>query len=153
MIGALVLIGAVLTAFLLRRRNRQRAWQEQFEAAMTDAAWFARDLIPQLERAPTPDQMAGGWRMEGARVVAAEDRLTGLVSATKTETDASRARVLRDAVRNARGRLDDLGAATDALTAGVALRSAVADVETALASVDPRTPGSGAPGSATPNAR
>ncbi|MGX7680319.1 hypothetical protein ACSMXN_15610 [Jatrophihabitans sp. DSM 45814] len=150
LIGALVLIGAGLIAFLLRHRSRQKAWREKFGAATTDAAWFSRTLIPQLERAPTTDQIIGGWRMESARIVAAEDRLTGLASATKDQTDASRALLLRDAIRSARDRLDNLDASTDALTAGALLQSAAADVETALASLNPPTTGAGPAASTGP---
>jgi hypothetical protein len=140
-----VLVLAAVTGVLLRRRSRRRAWQRQFDATKSDAAWFARGLLPQLEQAPTPQQVAGGWRMEAARVVALEDRLTGLTSAATAQEDGQRAVVLRDAVRSARSRLEQLGAVTDAVTVGVILRSATADIETALAAVDPQTPGTETP--------
>jgi hypothetical protein len=51
---------------------------------------------------------------------------------------------LRDAVRGARARLDGLASIDDMATAQSQLHAAAGELEAALASVNPATPGSGA---------
>jgi hypothetical protein len=137
LIGAVVLAVAVTVAVLMRRRGRRRAWAEQLSAAAAEAAWFARELIPQLGRSPSVQQMLGGWQISAGRVTALEDRLTTLEAEAVDETGRGRARALRDAVRGARTHLDALTSAWDMSAAMNHLRAAAAELEATLASVGP----------------
>ena len=139
LIGAVVLVVAVLIAFLMRKRNRKRAWADKLSSSETDVAWFARELIPQLSQAPSVQQMAGGWGISSDRVVAAEDRLTTLEAAAVDDTGRGQARTLRDAVRGARARLDTLATVYDRAEALSQLQAAAGELETALAAVRPAT--------------
>ena len=139
LIGAVVLTVAVLIAFLMRKRNRKRAWADKLSSSQTDVAWFARELIPQLSQAPSVQQMAGGWRMSSDRVVAAEDRLTTLEAAAVDDIGRGQARTLRDAVRGARARLDTLATIYDRAEAFSQLQAAAGELEAALAAVHPAT--------------
>lgn len=135
--GAVVLAAVVTVVVLLRKRSRARAWATRFEATKGEVAWFARQLIPQLERAPTAQQMAGGWRIEADRIVSVEDRLTTLEATTADDVGRGRARTLRDAVRVSRTRLAGLDHTVDTVAATNLLQSAAAELETALSTVDP----------------
>jgi hypothetical protein len=137
LIGAVVLAAAVTTVVLLRRRSKKQAWAERFGATKGQVAWFARELIPQLGRAPTAAQMAGGWRIEAERIVSIEDQLTTLEATGVDDVGRGRARTLRDAVRASRTRLAGLDGTADTVAATDLLRSAAAELETALSSADP----------------
>lgn len=139
LVGALVLATVVVTVVALRRRSRRHAWADKFTAAKREVAGFARETIGQLEQAPTAQQIAGGYRMEAARVAAIEDRLTSLEATALNDGDRSRARTLRDAVRGSRTRLAALDTAGDMAVASSWLRSAATELETALAAVDDPT--------------
>ena len=139
LIGAVVLTVAVLIAFLMRKRNRKRAWADKLSSSQTDVAWFARELIPQLSQAPSVQQMAGGWRMSSDRVIAAEDRITTLEAAAVDDMGRGQARTLRDAVRGARARLDTLATVYDRAEAFSQLQAAAGELEAALAAVHPAT--------------
>jgi hypothetical protein len=139
LIGAVVLAVAVLIAFLMRKRNRKRAWADKLSSSETDVAWFARELIPQLSQAPSVQQMAGGWRISSDRVVAAEDRLTTLEAAAVDDMGRGQAQTLRDAVRGARARLDTLATVYDRAEALSQLQAAAGELEAALAAVLPAT--------------
>jgi hypothetical protein len=107
LLAALVVaLGVGIPLFV--RARRRRAWDEDLVAATTEVAWIARDLIPQLEQVPSPEQAAGGWHVANERVSAAEDRLTALETSAPGEQRAIKARTLRDAVREARRRVDEL---------------------------------------------
>jgi hypothetical protein len=93
--------------------------------------------MPKLGQAPTAQQVAGGWRMAADRVVALEDGLSTLEATAVDDLSRNQARTLRDAVRTSRTRLGALDTAGDTATAQNLLWSAAADVEQALASVDP----------------
>jgi hypothetical protein len=134
-----VLAVAVLIAFLMRKRNRKRAWADKLSSSETDVAWFARELIPQLSQAPSVQQMAGGWRISSDRVVAAEDRLTTLEAAAVDDMGRGQAQTLRDAVRGARARLDTLATVYDRAEALSQLQAAAGELEAALAAVHPAT--------------
>jgi hypothetical protein len=136
LIGLAVLAVAVAIALIMRRRNRKRAWADEFTAARGEVTWFARELIPRLERAPTAQQIAGGWRIEADRIVAAEDHLTALEASAVDETSRGQARSLRDAVRTSRTSLARLADTGDTATAESLLRSVAARLEAALAPVD-----------------
>jgi len=139
LIGAVVLAVAVTFAVLLRRRGRRRAWADELSAAAAEATWFARELIPQLGRSPSVQQMLGGWQISASRVTALEDRLTTLEADAANDTSRGRARALRDAVRGARTHLDALTTAWDISAAMNHLRAAAAELEATLASVGPST--------------
>ena len=66
---------AAVLAILLRRSRRRRSWQADLSAAEEEVAWFAGELLPQLQRAASPDEVAGGWRVATRRVTSIEDRL------------------------------------------------------------------------------
>ena len=137
LIGAVVLAAIVTTVILLRRRSKKQAWEARFAEAKGQVAWFARELIPQLGRAPTAQQMAGGWRIEADRIVSIEDQLTTLEASAVDDVGRGRARTLRDAVRGSRSQLAGLDNTADTVVATNLLRSAAAELESALSSVDP----------------
>ncbi len=141
LIGAIVLAVAVVSAFLIRRNNRKQAWADKLSSSEADVAWFARELIPHLSQAPSVQQMAGGWRISSDRVIAAEDRLTSLEAAAIDDVGRGQARTLRDAVREARARLDALAVGGDMAMALSQLQGAAGELEAALASVSPVTQG------------
>ena len=136
LLGAVVLGAAAATVLLLRRRSRRHAWRDEFTAAMNGVAWFAHELLPQLGRAPTAQQMAGGWRIQADRVIATEDQLTRLEVSAVDDVDGSRAHALRDAVRAARMHLGALDTTADTAAAMNLLSSTATDLENALSSVD-----------------
>lgn len=141
LIGAIVLAVAVVSTFLIRRNNRKQAWADRLSSSEADVAWFARELIPHLSQAPSVQQIAGGWRISSDRVIAAEDRLTSLEAAAIDDVGRGQARTLRDAVREARARLDALAVVGDMATALSQLQGAAGELEAALASVSPATQG------------
>jgi len=141
LIGAIVLAVIIVSAFLILRNNRKQAWADRLSSSEADVAWFARELIPQLSQAPSVQQIAGGWRISFGRIVAAEDRLTSLESTATDEIDRGQARILRDAVRSARARLDALAVVGDMGTAMSQLQAAAGELEAALAAVGPATQG------------
>lgn len=106
------MVAAAVAVPLLLRARRRRGWQADLAAAEDEVGWFARVLIPELQRANSLDQAAGGWTVGSSQVSALEDRLTALEATAPDDTGRTRARTLRDAVRTARSRLDGL------LTAG-----------------------------------
>ena len=127
-------------AFLIRRNNRKQAWADKLSSSEADVAWFARELIPHLSQAPSVQQMAGGWRISSDRVIAAEDRLTSLEAAAIDDVGRGQARTLRDAVREARARLDALAVGGDMAMALSQLQGAAGELEAALASAPVRRP-------------
>jgi hypothetical protein len=141
LIGAIVLAVAVVSTFLIRRNNRKQAWADRLSSSEADVAWFARELIPHLSQAPSVQQVAGGWRISSDRVIAAEDRMTSLEAAAIDDVGRGQARTLRDAVREARTRLDALAVVGDMATALSQLQGAAGELEAALALVSPATQG------------
>jgi hypothetical protein len=136
LIAAAVAVGA---GFLVVGARRRSAWDAQVADVITDVAWFARELLPQLQLATTPDGLAGGWQVGAARVARVEDRLTGLEASAPDESRRTRARALRDAVRAARGDVEALIASRDQLSAGPRLAASSATLQAALNDVP--TPG------------
>ena len=118
-----MLLGGALAAILVPRARQRRAWDEGLAEAETEARWFAEELLPQLQQAGSPDEVAGGWQVAAGRVTAAEDRLTGLETSAPDEARGARAVALRDAVRAARQGVEDLLVTRDpaALGRGLAL--------------------------------
>ena len=135
-LGAALVAG--LAAYLVLRSRRRAAWNAELAEAEAEAAWFARTLMPQLQQAETLDAMAGGWRVGGSdRVVAVEDRLTGLATSAPDEPGATRASEVRDAVRTARLGVEDLISSRDATASARVLGSLAASL---TAVIDPPPP-------------
>jgi hypothetical protein len=103
-LAAIVIALAVGIPLLLRARRRS-AWHEEFAAAELEVVWFARTLIPDLRRLSSSAEVVGGWNVAQSRVVAAEDRLTGLEPTAPDEESRQRVTTLRDAVRVARDQM------------------------------------------------
>jgi len=102
---------------LLARARRRQAWRSDLGAAESEVAWFARMLIPDLRRAGSAGQIAGGWGVAASRVGALEDRLIALEMSAPDDAGRARALALRDAVRASRVHLEELvrTGATDTL--------------------------------------
>ena len=115
-VAGLALLGAALAAILLPRARRRSAWDTDLAAQQDEVTWFARELVPALQQAGSPDAVAGGWQVAAARVTRAEDKLTGLESTAPDEARGSRARSLRDAVRAARLGIEHLIVSRDPVT-------------------------------------
>ena len=130
---------AAVLAMTIRRSRRRRSWQADLTVAEADAAWFARELLPQLQRAVSPDEVAGGWRLAAPRVTSIEDRLTGLEASAPEGSGRTRARQLRDAVREARHAVDDVVQVRDQQTLALELSSTSARLDAALAPPTPRS--------------
>ena len=95
LLGAVVVgsIGGIPVALRARRRS---AWHQELAMQEGELAWFARELLPELRRAGSREQVSGGWAVGQARVSAAEDRLTVLESTAPGQADRQRTRSLRD---------------------------------------------------------
>ncbi len=96
---------------LIVRARRRAAWAAELATASEEVAWFARVLLPQLQSASSVDQLSGGWSVGIARVTAVQDQLTALSATARRDVDQARSTQLRDAVREARERVDGLVAA------------------------------------------
>ncbi len=140
----LAALGALLAAVLVPRRRRREEWDADLAADEAEAAWLARDLLPRLESASTPDALAGGWLVSAGRVVAAEDRLTGLASTAPDDPRRARATRLRDGVRSARLGVEELVAARAPGSPAPQVALLAARLEAVLAQPAPGAPG--APG-------
>jgi hypothetical protein len=137
-----VLLGLIVgVVFLVRARGRRQDWDQRLSAATVEVAWFARELIPQLQQQPSAEMVAGGWQVAQGRVVAVEDNLTGLESTAPDETATAKARTLRDAVRTARGRLDGLTQQFHPTDFRTELALAVTELNAAIAAVTEPQPG------------
>lgn len=123
---------AAVVAIILSRSRRRRAWQADLTAAEGEARWFARVLLPQLQQAASPDEVAGGWRVAARRVTTIEDRLTGLEASAPDDAGRARASALRDAVRDARHAVEDLVQVRDTTTQIRELSSIATRLEAAL---------------------
>ena len=132
---------AVAIPLLLAARRRRNNWNAQLMEATGEIVWFARQLIPQLQGGESRDQLAGAWQVTQDRVSTMEDTLTGLQSTAPSEQEATRARDLRDAVREARTRIEaaaeTTGTPIDITTTRYELGEARAILETALANSEP----------------
>src|SRR6478672_76518 len=130
-------IALIAVAVLLAAWRRRNSWNIQLIAATGEIVWFARQLIPQLQRDESRDQLAGAWQVTRDRVSTLEDTLTGLQSTAPNEQEAARARGLRDAVRQARPRIAAAaktpGPPADITTTRYELGEARTTLETALA--------------------
>ena len=146
-IGAVLLGVAVTVAILLAARRRRSSWSARLAAATTEITWFARQLIPQLERQESHEQVHGAWQVTQGRVSTLEDALTGLETTAPDDREAARSRGLRDAVRAARERIDAMvhgseaaWPPTDITTTRNELGAARATLESALIRSEPGRP-------------
>ena len=131
-LGAAVLAAAAVGIPLWVRARRRGAWREQLASAESEVVWFARELLPQLRHVDSVEQVTGGWAVGQARVAAAEDRLTALESTAPEDAARERARILRDAVRLARGRLQELSGPEPHATWEQDLDEIITDLEVVL---------------------
>ena len=134
LLAALCLLAATLTAVLVPRARRRRAWDAALAGNEAEVSWFARELLPVLQRAP--DELAGGWHVGVERVSQAEDELTGLSGSSPDSVRRDRAHQLRDAVRAARHRVEELLVSPDRTTIAPALDTISAQL---VAALDSRT--------------
>jgi len=128
----LAILLAGLAAYLIVMARRRSAWDAEEADAEVEVGWLARELLPQLQQAGTPDALAGGWQVSAARVSSVEDRLTGLESSAPDQTRTARARDLRDAVRAARTDVESLITSRDQLSAPVVLAASIARLQELL---------------------
>jgi hypothetical protein len=110
LLGGLAVALCVAVPLLVRSRRR-RAWNAELAAAAEEVSWFSRVLVPELRQGESSEHVRGGWTVAEDRVAAVEDRLTLLEASAPDDAGRTRARTLRDAVRSARNRIRDLGAA------------------------------------------
>lgn len=129
---AAVALGVAVALPLVLRARRRRGWLTDFAAAEKEVAWYARDLIPELQRTSAGEQVAGGWAVGSSRVVALEDRLTALEASAPDDASRDRARALREAVRGSRSRTQDLVGSGAAETLSQELAAVATDLEAAL---------------------
>ncbi|WP_395695178.1 hypothetical protein [Nocardioides sp.] len=134
-----VLVVAVLVGLLLARSRRRAAWARLVEADEQEAAWFARELVPELRRnAGSAERLAGAWSVAGAdRVRRLEDSLTAHAATSPDDVGRVRTSTLRDAVREARERLDALAGPLPPASPSAELDAVAAGLEAALARVTP----------------
>jgi hypothetical protein len=132
LLAGLCLLGAVLALILVPRARRRSSWDARLASAEQEVSWLARDLLPQLQRAGSPAEVAGGWQVAAGRVTLIEDTLTGLESAAPDSSRARRARVMRDAVRGARQGMEALLVSRDATTLARDLAAIATQLSAAL---------------------
>jgi hypothetical protein len=134
---AAVVAGLAIGVPLVLRSRRRKAWQADYVTASAEAAWLTRELVPDLRRAGSREQVAGGWGVSSARVRALEDGLTALEATSPDESAGAQARALRDAVRAARVRVEALVAPGSDLSTSSELAGVSADLELALRQAGP----------------
>ena len=93
---------------------------------------MTRELLPELRRAGSREQVAGGWAVSSARAGALEDDLTALDATAPDDADRARARALRDAVRAARVRVEALVVPGSMESTSGVLDGVINDLELAL---------------------
>lgn len=128
---AALILGTAVAFPLVVRSRRRNAWRRDLAEAEGEVAWFARELLPELRQVGSRERVAGGWTVGQPRVAAAEDRLTLLESSAPDDVGRERARSLRDASRQARGRMQQVtGPGGD--TWALDLDAIIADLELTL---------------------
>ena len=132
LLAAIVLAAVAGTIAAVVHARRKHRWREELAATEGEVSWFARELLSDLRRSTSLDQVVGGWHVGSARVEAAEDRLTALEDSAPTDADRTRARTLRDVVRLARHRLDSLALGAPHVTWAADLDEVIADLDVAL---------------------
>ena len=129
---AAVLVAAAIAIPLLLAWRRRDAWRRELSEAEGELAWFARELLPELRRATSLEQMAGGWSVASNRVTAVEDRLTALETTGPDANGRARALALRDAARLAHTRMESLATTGAPDSWMLHLDDIMADLEAAL---------------------
>ena len=129
---AALVAGLAIGVPLVLRSRRRKTWQSDFATAKAEAAWLTRELLPELRRAGSREQLAGGWAVSSARVGALEDDLTALDATAPDDPDRARARALRDAVRAARVRVEALVVPGSVESTSAVLDGVINDLELAL---------------------
>jgi hypothetical protein len=129
--------GLAIGVPLVLRSRRRRAWQSAFATGQDEATWLTRELLPELRRAGSREQVAGGWAVSSARVGALEDELTALEATAPDDSDRARARALRDAVRAARMRVEALVVPDSDESTSAVLDGVINDLELALRPAGP----------------
>jgi hypothetical protein len=136
---AVVAIGA-LVIWLVTRSKKRNAWQADLREAEAEVDWFAHTLLTGLRSSGSLEQVVGGWHVGATRVAAVEDRLTVLESSASQDEDRIRARGLRDAVRLARGRMEELATPGPHDSWALDLDDTIANLETAFGPTPPAQP-------------
>ncbi len=136
LLAAIVIALAITVPVLLRRRRMDR-WLEDFERARAEVAWLARELIPQLRQIGSRQLAGGGIEVSSARIIAAEDQLTALIASAPDDVTLERSRILRDALRDARTRLDAVASSGTDETLATDLDDVAGELEAALATTGP----------------
>ena len=130
-LAALVLGSAVAVPLVLRARRRS-AWGRALAEGEGEVAWLARELLPELRRGGSLEQVAGGWAVGRTRVTAAEDRLTVLESTAPDDVGRERARALREASRRAQAGMERLTGSGPHDTWALDLDAVIDDLEHVL---------------------
>jgi len=136
LLAAIVIALAIAVPVLLRRRRMDR-WLEDFERARAEIVWLARELIPQLREIGSRQLAAGGIEVSSARIIATEDQLTALIASAPDDVTLERSRILRDALRDARTRLDAVASSGTDETLATDLDEVAGVLEAALATTGP----------------
>jgi hypothetical protein len=134
---AAIVLAIVVAVPLIVRARRHGAWRADLASAEDEVAWFARVLVAELRQMGSLAEAAGGWNVAASRVTAVEDRLTALEASAPDEAARTRTLVLRDAVRAARGHVQELLESGRPDTMSRELDAIAAELEAALASVNP----------------
>ena len=134
---AALVAGLAIGVPLVLRSRRRKTWQADLAIAKGEAAWLTRELLPELRRSVSREQVAGGWAVSSARVRALEDRLTALEATSPDEPAGAQPRALRDAVRAARVRVEALVAPGSSLSTSSELAGVSNDLEGALQRLEP----------------
>lgn len=140
-LAAAVVLGLLVAIPLMVRARRRTAWRQALASAEGELAWLAQELLPELRRAGSREEVAGGWAVSEARVSAVEDRLTVLESSAPDDQGRSRALVLRDASRAARAQMQRLLSPGPRDTWALDLDAVINDLETALRPSPVTSPG------------
>jgi hypothetical protein len=136
LLAAIVIALAIAVPVLLRRRRMDR-WLDDFARARAEVAWLAHELIPRLRQTGSSQLVAGGLEVSSARIVAAEDQLTALIASAPDDVTLDRSRILRDALRDARTRLDDVASSGTDEALATDLDEITGELEAALATTGP----------------
>lgn len=133
LVVGLALVAGVVALVLVPRVRRRRAWEAELTAAENETGWLVREFLPQLQAAGSAEVVAGVWQVGAGRVTLVEDQLTRMESAAPDDARANRARVLRDAVRAARQRVEILLRSPDPATLPGELASIATQLSVSLA--------------------
>ncbi|HEX5969796.1 MAG TPA: hypothetical protein VFY88_15060, partial [Intrasporangium sp.] len=136
LLAAIVVALAIAVPVLLRRRRMDR-WLDDFARARAEVAWLAHEFIPRLRQTGSSQLVAGGLEVSSARIVAAEDQLTALIASAPDDVTLDRSRILRDALRDARTRLDAVASSGTDEALSTDLDEIAGELEAALATTGP----------------